>query len=257
MRLRRGRSATWRCGPPGGESMEVDGKGVVPEVHAVLDSMASFSSKVRRGEFVGSTGKPLTDILCIGTVEFVFEALKADATAAQASKGRKLIFLANVDPIDVKRALQGLSAETTLVIVISKTFTTAETMLNARTVKAWLIKELGSVAAIAKHVVACSTALEKTKAFGIDSADVFGFRDWVRGRFSVCSAVGVLPLSLQYGFDIVREFLDGAHAMDKHFSMAPPEENLSMLMGLLSWRTRRLPWISTSAWRSLSKTCPC
>jgi glucose-6-phosphate isomerase len=225
---------------PKGASIEVDGKDVVPEVHAVLDSMASFSSKVRKGEFVGFTGKPLTDVVCIGIggsylgVEFVFEALKTDAAAAEAAKGRQLRFLANVDPIDVKRALQGLNAETTLVIVISKTFTTAETMLNARTVKAWLIKELGSEAAIAKHVVACSTALEKTKAFGIDSANVFGFWDWVGGRFSVCSAVGVLPLSLQYGFGIVREFLDGAHAMDKHFSTAPLEQNLPVLLGLLT-----------------------
>merc|ERR1719343_990696 len=107
-------------------------------------------------------------------------------------------------------------------------------MLNARTLKAWIVKELGNEAAVAKHVVACSTALEKTKAFGIDSANVFGFWDWVGGRFSVCSAVGVLPLSLQYGFDIVREFLDGAHAMDKHFASAPLEQNLPALLGLLT-----------------------
>eukprot|EP00931_Biecheleriopsis_adriatica_P066720 TRINITY_DN4100_c0_g2_i1.p1 TRINITY_DN4100_c0_g2~~TRINITY_DN4100_c0_g2_i1.p1 ORF type:complete len:996 (-),score=256.52 TRINITY_DN4100_c0_g2_i1:68-3055(-) len=225
---------------PKTESICVDGKDVVPEVHAVLDAMKAFSDKVRSGSFVGHTGKQLTDVVCIGIggsylgVEFVFEALKTDPASAAAAKGRNLRFLANVDPIDVRRALSGLNAETTLVIVISKTFTTAETMLNARTVKAWLVKELGTEAAVAKHVVACSTALEKTKAFGIDPANVFGFWDWVGGRFSVCSAVGVLPLALQYGFDIVEKFLAGAHAMDKHFQTAPIEKNLPTLLGLLT-----------------------
>ncbi|CAJ1434746.1 unnamed protein product, partial [Effrenium voratum] len=208
---------------PKEESIQVDGKNVVPEVHQVLDSIKAFSEKVRSGGFVGYTGKPLTDVLCIGiggsylAVEFVHEALRTDPTGAASSKGRQLRFLANVDPIDVKRALAGLKAETTLVIVISKTFTTAETMLNARTVKSWLVKELGSEQAIAKHVAACSTALDKTKAFGIDSENVFGFWDWVGGRFSVCSAVGVVPLSLQYGFEVVQKFLSGARAMDVHF----------------------------------------
>ncbi|CAJ1430865.1 unnamed protein product, partial [Effrenium voratum] len=200
----------------------------------------AFSEKVRSGGFVGYTGKPLTDVLCIGiggsylAVEFVHEALRTDPTGAASSKGRQLRFLANVDPIDVKRALAGLKAETTLVIVISKTFTTAETMLNARTVKSWLVKELGSEQAIAKHVAACSTALDKTKAFGIDSENVFGFWDWVGGRFSVCSAVGVVPLSLQYGFEVVQKFLSGARAMDVHFQTAPLEKNLPTILGLLA-----------------------
>merc|ERR1719389_719855 len=145
------------------------------------------------------------------------EALKTDPEAEALCKGRRLKFLANVDPIDVKRALDGLNAETTLVLIISKTFTTAETMLNAKTVKEWLIKELGSPDCVAKHVAACSTALDKTSAFGIDKDNVFGFWDWVGGRFSVWSAVGVLALSLQYGSDIVGEFLQGAHMMDDHF----------------------------------------
>merc|ERR1719160_2351072 len=162
------------------------------------------------------------------------EALKTDPEAEALCKGRRLKFLANVDPIDVKRALTGLNAETTLVLVVSKTFTTAETMLNARTVKDWLIKELGSPDCIAKHVAACSTALDKTAAFGIDSANVFGFWDWVGGRFSVCSAVGMLPLCLQYGFGVMEEFLQGAHAMDDHFQTAPLRENLPTLMGLLT-----------------------
>jgi len=225
---------------PKDKVINVDGKNVVPEVHTVLDAMKAFSEKVRSGSFVGYTGKPLTNVVCIGIggsylgVEFVFEALKTYPDAAKAAAGRTLKFLANVDPIDVKRALDGLSAETTLVIVISKTFTTAETMLNARTLKAWIVKELGDEAAVSKHVVACSTALPKTKAFGIDDANVFGFWDWVGGRFSVCSAVGVLPLALQYGFDTVRQFLDGAAAMDRHFETAPPAQNLPTLMALLT-----------------------
>merc|ERR1719183_1669880 len=202
--------------------------------------MKSFSDKVRSGEWKGFTGKPLTDVLAIGIggsylgVEFVNEALRTDPEAEKLSKGRRLKFLANVDPIDVKRALEGLSAETTLVLVVSKTFTTAETMLNAKTIKDWLIKELGSPDCIAKHVAACSTALDKTSAFGIDPANVFGFWDWVGGRFSVCSAVGVMPLSLQYGFDTISQFLDGMAAMDQHFLTAPINQNLPTLAGLLT-----------------------
>ncbi|CAE8724093.1 unnamed protein product, partial [Polarella glacialis] len=217
-----------------------EGKNVVPEVWKVLDDMKAFSDKVRSGECKGFTGKALTDVLCIGIggsylgVEFVFEALKTDPEASVAAKGRRLRFLANVDPIDVKRALEGLNAETTLVVIVSKTFTTAETMLNAKTVKEWLVKEMGSADCVAKHVVACSTALAKTEAFGIDSKNVFGFWDWVGGRFSCWSAVGVLALSLQYGFGIVNQFLEGGHAMDQHFLKAPPAENLPLIMGLLS-----------------------
>eukprot|EP00929_Paragymnodinium_shiwhaense_P103576 TRINITY_DN6718_c0_g1_i4.p1 TRINITY_DN6718_c0_g1~~TRINITY_DN6718_c0_g1_i4.p1 ORF type:complete len:552 (-),score=183.44 TRINITY_DN6718_c0_g1_i4:373-2028(-) len=225
---------------PRDASLVVDGKNVVADVWAVLDSMFAFSEKVRSGEWKGHTGKPLKDVVCIGIggsylgVEFVFEALKTDDEAAAAAKGRGLRFLANVDPIDSKRALEGLNAEETLVVIISKTFTTAETMLNAKTVKEWLIKELGTPDCVAKHVVACSTALDKTSAFGIDPNNVFGFWDWVGGRFSVWSAVGVLALSLQYGPAIVQKFLEGGHIMDKHFQEAPAAENLPMIMGLLS-----------------------
>merc|ERR1719183_3224064 len=143
---------------PRSASLTVDGKNVVGEVWSVLDRIKGFSDKVRSGEWKGHTGKALTDVLCIGIggsylgVEFVLEALRTDAKAAEKAKGRSLRFLANVDPIDVKRALSGLFAETTLVVVVSKTFTTAETMLNARTIKAWLIKELGTDACVAKHV---------------------------------------------------------------------------------------------------------
>jgi len=217
-----------------------DGANVVPEVWGVLDSMKAFSEKVRSGVWTGQTGKKLTDVVAIGIggsylgVEFVYEALRTDPDAAKAAEGRRVRFLANVDPIDVKRALEGLNAETTLVVIVSKTFTTAETMLNARTVKEWLIKELGSPDCVAKHVAACSTALDKTAAFGIDSANVFGFWDWVGGRFSAWSAVGVLALSLQYGFDHIMKFHQGGRDMDQHFLTAPAKENLPMIMGLLS-----------------------
>lgn len=223
---------------PRSASIAVDGQNVVPEVWKVLDAMKGFSDKVRSGEWKGFTGKALSDVVCIGIggsylgVEFVYEALKTDPEAAAAASGRKLRFLANVDPIDVQRALEGLNPETTLVVIISKTFTTAETMLNAKTVKAWLVKAMGEDC-VAKHVVACSTALDKTKAFGIDSNNVFGFWDWVGGRFSVWSAVGVLALSLQYGFGVVNSFLEGGHAMDEHFQKAAAKDNLPLTLGLL------------------------
>lgn len=219
--------------------IEVDGANVVPDVQGVQQAISAFSAKVRSGEWIGHTGKPLTDVVCIGIggsylgVEFVHEAFRTYPACAAAAEGRRLRFLANVDPIDVKRALEGLKAETTLVAIVSKTFTTAETMLNAKTVKKWIVDELGAEA-VPKHIVACSTALDKTGAFGIDPNNVFGFWDWVGGRFSVWSAVGLLPLSLQYGFDIVSQFLDGANMMDAHFLNAPPVENLPLIMGLLS-----------------------
>jgi len=128
---------------------------------------------------------------------------------------------------------QGLDPEETLVVVVSKTFTTAETMLNARTVRTWLTAQLGP-GAVSKHMVAVSTNLKLVKEFGIDPANAFGFWDWVGGRYSVCSAVGILPLSLQYGFDIMSSFLEGANSIDDHFRTAPLRDNLPVLMGLAS-----------------------
>jgi glucose-6-phosphate isomerase len=162
----------------------------------------------------------------------VYEALRMDPTAHKAAEGRRLRFLANVDPVDVARATEGLEPETTLVVVISKTFTTAETMLNARTMRKWIVDALGADA-VGKHFVAVSTNVEGVTKFGIDSMNVFGFWDWVGGRFSVCSAVGVVPLSLQYGFAVVEEFLKGARDIDDHFRTAPVESNLPMLLGLI------------------------
>jgi glucose-6-phosphate isomerase len=223
---------------PKGESIVVDGVHVVDEVHAVLDQIKAFSEEVRSGRWRGATGKPLTDVVSIGIggsylgPEFVAEALRTDPDCARDAEGRRLRFLANVDPIDVARALEGLDPETTLVVVVSKTFTTAETMLNARTVRDWLVRKLGPDA-VARHMVAVSTNLKLVKEFGIDPKNAFAFWDWVGGRYSVSSAVGVVPLALQYGFAPVERFLAGAHAIDEHFRTAPPEENLPVLMGLL------------------------
>lgn len=216
-----------------------DGKNVVPDVWQVLDKIREFSEKVRNGSWVGVTGKPLTDVVAIGIGGsflgplFVHTALQTELEAAECARGRQLRFLANVDPVDVARNITGLNPETTLVVVVSKTFTTAETMLNARTLREWISSSLGP-AAVAKHMVAVSTNLKLVEQFGIDPNNAFAFWDWVGGRYSVCSAVGVLPLSLQYGFPIVENFLKGASSIDQHFYSAPFEKNLPVLLGLLS-----------------------
>lgn len=187
----------------------VDGVDVIPDVHKVLNQIEIFSNKVRNNEWKGATGKPLTNIVSIGIggsflgPEFVYEALRTDSGASIASSGRTLRFLANVDPVDVSRALSNLDPETTLVIIVSKTFTTAETMLNARTVRDWLLNNLASKAEseviLRQHFIAVSTAISKATDFGISAENVFGFWDWVGGRFSVTSAVGLVPLSIHYG----------------------------------------------------------
>lgn len=221
-----------------GESIEVGGRNVVNDVHEVLARIAAFTDKVRSGVWVGATGKKLTDVVAIGIggsylgPEFVSEALRTSPEGSRVSEGRRLRFLANVDPVDVARALEGLNPETTLVVVISKTFTTAETMLNARTLRNWIVERLGA-AAVSKHMIACSTNLKEVTAFGMDSANTFGFWDWVGGRYSVSSAVGVVPLSLQYGFGQMENFLAGARNIDKHFVETPLAQNIPALMGML------------------------
>eukprot|EP00595_Chromulina_sp_UTEXLB2642_P002948 CAMPEP_0196764892 /NCGR_PEP_ID=MMETSP1095-20130614/7124_1 /TAXON_ID=96789 ORGANISM="Chromulina nebulosa, Strain UTEXLB2642" /NCGR_SAMPLE_ID=MMETSP1095 /ASSEMBLY_ACC=CAM_ASM_000446 /LENGTH=554 /DNA_ID=CAMNT_0042121689 /DNA_START=38 /DNA_END=1702 /DNA_ORIENTATION=+ len=220
----------------------VDGVNVIPAVHEVLDKIENFASRVRDGVWRGSTGKPIDTIVSVGIggsflgPEFVYEALRTDATASVAAKGRTLRFLANVDPVDVSRALTGLNAETTLVVIVSKTFTTAETMLNARTLKKWLLDQIPNVEAssvLRQHLVAVSSAVSKAVDFGIGAENVFGFWDWVGGRYSVSSAVGVVPLALHYGFDVVRKFLDGLHDIDTHFFESTPRNNIPLLIGLL------------------------
>ncbi|XP_020590231.1 glucose-6-phosphate isomerase, cytosolic isoform X2 [Phalaenopsis equestris] len=216
-----------------------DGRNVVPDVWNVIEKINNFSERVRSGSWVGATGKTLKDVVAVGIGGsflgplFVHTALQTDPEAAEFAKGRQLRFLANVDPVDVARNITGLNPETTLVVVVSKTFTTAETMLNARTLREWISDALGQQA-IAKHMVAVSTNLKLVEEFGIDPNNAFAFWDWVGGRYSVCSAVGVLPLSLQYGFPVIEKFLDGARSIDKHFYSASFDKNIPVLLGLLS-----------------------
>lgn len=235
---------------PRDASILVDGVDVVPQVYGVLDKIKAFSDKVRAGDWLGATGKPLLDVIAVGIggsylgPEFVYEALRMDPKAAAAAKGRRLRFLANVDPVDAFRAREGLDPETTLVLVISKTFTTAETMLNAKTMRSWIIDAMGPDA-VAKHMVAVSTNLKGVEDFGIDPENAFGFWDWVGGRYSVSSAVGVAPLALQYGFDIVSEFLSGAHDLDQHFKNSPLEQNIPAVLGMLGvWNATFLGYSS-------------
>lgn len=235
---------------PRGSTITCDGRNVVPDVWAVLDKIKDFSERVRSGEWAGVTGKPLTNVVAIGIGGsflgplFVHTALRTDQEAASLAAGRQLRFLANVDPIDVARALNGLDPESTLVVVVSKTFTTVETMLNARTVRSWLTHFLGE-GAVAKHMVAVSTNLKLVKEFGIDPDNAFPFWDWVGGRYSVCSAVGVLPLALQYSFSECEAFLAGAASMDEHFRTTPFEENLPVQLGLAGlWNSTFLGYSS-------------
>jgi glucose-6-phosphate isomerase len=226
-------------------SVNPEGAEILKEVHEVRDKIEAFTNKVRSGAFVGATGKELKNFVCIGIggsqlgPEFVNEAMRAYSKAAEASKGRNLRFLANVDPVDFELCTRDLDPEETLLVVISKTFTTAETMLNARTAKKWILDGLAAkgvtdtTAVTKKHVCAVSTAIDLCTEFGIDSENIFGFWNWVGGRFSVCSAVGVVPLSLQYSYDVVSEFLDGAHDIDEHFFNAPLRENIPVILGLL------------------------
>lgn len=224
------------------ETVMLDGVNVVEEVHAVLSRIADFSTRVRSGELLGSTGRRLKNFVAVGIggsylgPDFVYEALKTDPHAASAGQraGYALHFLANVDPVDVKRVVEGLDPEETMVIVVSKTFTTRETIVNAKTMRDWLWSAMGRGAdVVSKHMVACSTNSAGTSAFGIDPQNVFPFWDWVGGRYSVCSSVGALPLSLMYGYDVFEKFLAGARSIDKHFLLAPFERNLPVLLGLL------------------------
>ena len=232
------------------DSYTVDGENVVPAVHKVIDKIDAFAQKLRSGQWKGATGKPITAVVAIGIggsylgANFVYEAMRTDKSAAKEAEGRELRFLANVDPVGVTRAIEGLKPETTLAIVISKTFTTRETMLNARTIRRWFVSELGEQS-VAQHMVACSTNLKDVKAFGINPDNAFEFWDWVGGRYSVTSAVGLLPLTLHFGSAQVGRFLAGCRSIDQHFLSAPMEKNLPMLMGLLGvWNNNFLGYHS-------------
>jgi glucose-6-phosphate isomerase len=219
--------------------ISVDGKNVVPEVHAVLDKMASFCDRIRSGEWKGHTGKPIRNVINIGIGGSDLGPVMAyEALRHYSKRDMTFRFVSNVDGLDFVEAAQGLDPAETLFIVSSKTFTTLETMTNAESARHWLLTGLGgNKAAVAKHFVAVSTNAEKVSAFGIDTANMFGFWDWVGGRYSMDSAIG-LSTMLAVGPENFRAMLNGFHRMDEHFRTAPFEKNLPALMGLLSiWYT--------------------
>jgi glucose-6-phosphate isomerase len=213
--------------------IEVDGENVVPRVHEVLDRMAAFSDKVRSGEWTGFTGRPIRNVVNIGIggsdlgPKMAYEALRA-----YSDRSRLFRFVSNVDGADLHEAVRDLDPAETLFVVASKTFTTVETITNATSARQWLVSALGDEAAVAKHFVAVSTNAEQVAKFGIDTDNMFGFWDWVGGRYSFDSAIG-LSLMVAIGPEHFREMLDGFHQMDEHFRTAPPERNLPMLLGLL------------------------
>ncbi len=220
---------------PGGASIVVDGENVVPQVHAVFDKMADFSNRVRSGAWKGHTGKRIRNVINIGIggsdlgPVMAYEALKHYSERAMTFR-----FVSNVDSTDFAEAVQDLDPSETLFIDSSKTFTTLETMTNAHTARDWLLAALGGdEKAVAKHFVAVSTNAAEVAKFGIDTANMFGFWDWVGGRYSMDSAIG-LSTMLAIGPDNFRAMLDGFHQMDEHFRTAPLERNLPVLMGLLS-----------------------
>ena len=223
---------------PSGERIRVDGVDVVPAVHEVLGRMAEFADNVRAGRWKGHTGKPIVNIVNIGIggsdlgPVMAYEALKH-----YSDRNLTFRFVSNVDGTDFAEATRGLDPAETLFIVSSKTFTTLETMTNAATARAWVLDAVHDESAIAKHFVAVSTNADAVEEFGIDVMNMFGFWDWVGGRYSMDSAIG-LSTMIAIGPQQFRELLDGFHAMDEHFRSAPFGENLPVLLGLLTvWYT--------------------
>lgn len=222
----------------------LDGVNVVEQVHRELDRIRDFTNQVREGKHVGVTGKKIKNFIAVGIggsylgPDFVYEALKTDTVGYETgpNSGFSLHFLANVDPVDVKRALEGFNADETMMIIVSKTFTTRETLVNAKTIRTWFWEELGGKInenIVKQHVIACSTNVSKTSEFGIAESNVFPFWDWVGGRYSVSSSVGALPLSLMYGYSVFEDFLAGARSVDNHLLHAPLERNIPVIMGLI------------------------
>lgn len=214
--------------------IEVDGENVVPAVHAVLDKMAAFSDRVRSGEWTGHTGKPIKNIVNIGIGgSDLGPAMAYEVLRSFTDRSLTFRFVSNVDGADLHEAVRDLDPAETLFIIASKTFTTIETITNATSARDWLLTGLRSgQEAVAKHFVALSTNAEKVADFGIDTANMFEFWDWVGGRYSYDSAIG-LSLMIAIGPDRFREMLDGFHLVDEHFRTAPAEENAPLLLGLL------------------------
>jgi glucose-6-phosphate isomerase len=219
---------------PPGKHVFVKRKDIVPEIHSVLGKMADFSNHVRKGEWMGYTGRPVKNIVNIGIggsdlgPVMAYEALKN-----YADRNLTFRFVSNVDGTDFVEAVRDLDPSETLFIVSSKTFTTLETMTNARTAREWVLRELKDEAAIARHFVAVSTNAAEVAKFGIDTANMFGFWDWVGGRYSMDSAIG-LSTMIAIGPENFQAMLAGFHAMDEHFRTAPFEKNLPVLLGLLT-----------------------
>jgi glucose-6-phosphate isomerase len=218
---------------PRGSSVLFDGRNVVEDVYAVLDRMRGFADQVRSGAWVGHTGRPIRNVVNLGIGgSDLGPAMAYEALSAYSDRTRRFRFVSNVDGADIAEATRDLDPAETLFIVCSKTFTTIETITNARTARAWLLDRLGDEAAVSRHFVAVSTNAEKVAEFGIDPANMFGFWDWVGGRYSYPSAIG-LSLMVAIGPDRFDELLAGFHAMDEHFRTAPFDRNLPVLLGLL------------------------
>ncbi|MCV0395843.1 MAG: glucose-6-phosphate isomerase [Rhizobiaceae bacterium] len=219
-----------------GRPVRVGGQDVMGEVDEVLDAMAAFAEEVRSGEATGATGRAITDIVNIGIGGSDLGPAMAVLALAPYHDGPRAHFVSNVDGAHIADTLRDLDPETTLFIVASKTFTTVETMTNAETARGWIEDALGEEA-VERHFCAVSTALDKVDRFGIPRERVFGFWDWVGGRYSLWSAIG-LPIMMAIGPERFGEFLDGAHAMDEHFRTAPILDNLPILLGLVGWHHR-------------------
>ena len=243
------------------EIVDVDGYNVVTTVQEELQRILKFSDHVRRGEILGATGKRISTILSIGIggsylgVMSCYQAFRNTREGFHSSRDYKMKFLADPDPIDWHQLKDGLDPESTLVIILSKTFTTAETILNATTVKQWLVSSLHCIDSglsekeiISSHFSAVSTDIPKTSKFGISEARVFQFWDWVGGRFSVSSAIGILPLSIVFGRKVIEDFLSGMRNIDHNFKDEKnPRKNLSVLMGLVGFYNRTVQQFSSKA----------
>ncbi|MGY9071324.1 glucose-6-phosphate isomerase, partial [Streptomyces sp. CAS3] len=213
--------------------IEVDGENVVPKVHAVLDKMSDFAERVRSGAWTGYTGKRIRNVVNIGIGgSDLGPAMAYEVLRSFTDRDLTVRFVSNVDGADLHEATRDLDPAETLFIIASKTFTTIETITNATSARTWLLHALGDDAAVARHFVALSTNAEKVTEFGIDPDNMFEFWDWVGGRYSYDSAIG-LSLMIAIGPDRFREMLDGFRLMDEHFRTAPAETNVPLLLGLL------------------------
>jgi len=222
----------------GPEAVIVDGEDIMPSVRAVLARMRAFSEAVHGGEYRGMSGAPFTDIVNIGIGgSHLGPLMVTRALRPYQRRGLRVHFVSNVDPTDIAETLAVVEPYTTLFVIASKTFTTQETLYNAETARRWFITRTRDAAAIGRHFVAVSTNITATAAFGIDREHVFEFWDWVGGRYSLWSAIG-LPIVLSLGMEVFERLLEGAHRMDRHFRRAPLEANLPVVLGLLSlWYT--------------------